>query len=246
MKRRTHTIYFARGVWVRDLGYITWGVRDREAANAGVASASGIRQRFGGSTALTAEQESFRKFRRRSRHHRVGLGPGHLGLAGKQSRCGSGDRGSCGWTDGARGEGPLAQGPSRSVGPGGRPLVGPGGWAPSRCLRTASGSVGPRWCKANEGALLLRYVWSWRGARRARGEHSTDGHKTGWADVRLEPAARESSGPDVISEASVKVPLSFTEVLPRLTGKSRDRAMKVIRGHGTRSSWITACMSVYI
>ena len=45
----------------------------------------------------------------------------------KGGRRRSGDRGSCCWTDGARGEGPLAQGP----------------W-------TASGSVGPRWCKANE------------------------------------------------------------------------------------------------
>ena len=78
--------------------------------------------------------------------------------------------------------------PFPSVGPGGRPWSAPGGAA--RCQRTASGSVGPRWCKANEGALLLRYVWSWRGARRARGEHSTDEHETRWADVRREPVGR--------------------------------------------------------
>ena len=52
---------------------------------------------------------------------------------------------------GAACAGPLPL-PFSSVGPCGRPLVGPGGWA--RYLRTASGSVGPRWCKANEGALL--------------------------------------------------------------------------------------------
>ena len=52
-----------------EFGFVIWvhylGVRDREAANAGVASAPGIRQRFEGSTAggaagrraLTAEQE---------------------------------------------------------------------------------------------------------------------------------------------------------------------------------------------
>ena len=62
--------------------------------------------------------------------------------------------------------------PFPSVGPA-APVAGrwssPGGWA--RCHRTASGSVGPHWCGANEGALLLRHVWSWHGARRARGEH---------------------------------------------------------------------------
>ena len=57
----------------------------------------------------------------------------------------------------------------------------PGGWA--RFLLTASGSAGPRWCGANEGALLLRHVWSWRGARRARGKHSADGHETRWAET---------------------------------------------------------------
>ena len=66
----------------------------------------------------------------------------------------------------------------------------PGGWA--RCLRTASGSAGPRWCKATDGALLLCHVWSWRGARRASGKRSVDGHETRWADVRREPAARVS------------------------------------------------------
>ena len=107
-------------------------------------------------------------------------------------RCGSGSRGGCGWTDGARGEGPLAQDLSRSRSPASAPAAGlwsaPGGWA--RCLRTASGSVGLRWCTANEGALLLRHVWSWRGARRARGGHSTDEHETRWADVRREPVGR--------------------------------------------------------
>ena len=38
-----------------EFGFVIWvlllGVRDREAANAGVASTPGIRQRFGGSTA---------------------------------------------------------------------------------------------------------------------------------------------------------------------------------------------------
>ena len=77
---------------------------------------------------------------------------------------------------------------SRSVD--GRPR-GLAQWA--RCLRTASGSVSPPWCKANEGALLLCHVWSWGCTLLAHGEHITDGHKTGWADVRREPAAQESS-----------------------------------------------------
>ena len=51
VERGTHAIISVKGVWVRDLGSITWGERDREAANAGVASAPGNRQRFGGSTA---------------------------------------------------------------------------------------------------------------------------------------------------------------------------------------------------
>ena len=195
-----------------EFGFVIWGlllgVRDREAANAGVASAPGIRQRFGGSTAQPGRTP---QERRGGAHSRLSRSVDHDSEVSEEvtppsrgtrpsgpsrgGRCGSGDRGSCCWTDWARGEGPLAQGPSRSRTPAWAPVAGhwsaPGGWA--RCLRPASGSVGLCWCKANEGALLLcRHVWSWRGARRARGEHSTDGHKTGWADVRREPAARES------------------------------------------------------
>ena len=102
-----------------------------------------------------------------------GAGAGAEIVAAAAGRTGQGGRG--------RLRRPLPL-PFPSVGPDGRPLVCPGGRA--RYLRI--------WCKANEGALLLRHVWSWRGARRAHGEHSTDGHKTGWADVRREPAARES------------------------------------------------------
>ena len=68
------------------------GVRDREAANAGVATAPGIRQRFGGSTSQPGGSGGaasthgcagalVQKFRRRSRQHRVGLS--RLGPAGE-------------------------------------------------------------------------------------------------------------------------------------------------------------------
>ena len=51
LERVAHAIFSVKGVWVRDLGSITLGVRDRDSEAANVASAPGIRQRFGGSPA---------------------------------------------------------------------------------------------------------------------------------------------------------------------------------------------------
>ena len=72
-------------------------------------------------TEPTPPGPTIRKFRRRSRHHRVGLG--RLGLQGGQVR----ERRS--WQqqlDGRRGRGagPLAQGPSRSRSPAWAPVAG--------------------------------------------------------------------------------------------------------------------------
>ena len=141
-----------------------------------------------GRRALTAEQEchfgSFgpsRGTRQPSRgHHRVGLG--------RLSLPGGGDRGSCGWTDGVRGEGPLAQGSSRSRSPAWAPVAGhwsaPGGWA--RGVLTLAGA---RRMKGHSCYAMCR-------AGAALGERAaitvrtdTTSHKTGWAGVRREPEA---------------------------------------------------------
>ena len=117
LEREAHAIYSVRRVWVRDLGSITGGYVIGRLR-------SGIRQRFGGSTAQRQE-------RRGGAHSRLsrsvdsevseevaapsrGTRPYGPSRGGK---CGSGYRGSCCWTDGARAEGPLAQGPSRSRSP---------------------------------------------------------------------------------------------------------------------------------
>ena len=96
---------------------------------------------------------------------------------------------------GAARAGPLTL-PFTSVGPGDTgPLVGPGGVG--SVPTDGKWECCPSLVRANEGALLLRHVWSCRGARRARGKHSADGHETrlGWAGIRREPAAQESYSP---------------------------------------------------
>ena len=80
-----------------------------------------------GRRALTAEQERrFGIFRKRSRHQLVGLG--HLGLSGGHAGAElvAAAAGRTGQGGGAARAGPLPL-PFPSVGPGGRPLVGPGG-----------------------------------------------------------------------------------------------------------------------
>ena len=124
----------------RKFGFVIWGdsgvhylgVRDREAANAGVASAE--QERLSSSVVSEVSEEVTPPSRgtRPSRPSR-GAGAGVEIVAAAARQTGQGERG--------RRAGPLPL-PFPSVGPGGRPLVGPGGWA--RCLRTASGSAGPR------------------------------------------------------------------------------------------------------
>ena len=136
-----------------------------EAANTDVASAQGIRQRFGGSMAhwqplerlggahsrrlsRSVVSEIMDEFTAPSRGTRPsGPSRGTGAVAAAAGRTGQGGRGSsrC-----------VAQA-SRSRSPAWAPVAGhwsaPGGWA--RCLRTASGShcAGPCGCGASEGTL---------------------------------------------------------------------------------------------
>ena len=193
----------------REFGFVIWGlllgeVRDREAANAGVASAPGIRQRFGGSTAQPPAPGRERRGGAHSRLSRIvvsevseevtapslGTRPSRpcrkAGAGAELVAAAAGRTGPEGRSPRA---GPLPL-PFPSVGPMAGRWSAPGGGLGAYGRR--AGVLALAGAGRMKGALLLRHVWSWRGARRARSKHSVDGHETGWAGVRWEPAARGS------------------------------------------------------
>ena len=123
------------------------------------------------------------------------MGLDHLGLPGGQVR--SGAHGGCGWTDGARGEGPPAQGPSRSRSPAWVPVAGrwsaPGGWA--KCLRTASGSAGPLLALADAGRMKGHSCYAICGAGAALGARAANSVRTATRqDGQRAGIRREASG----------------------------------------------------